>query len=251
MCYRDLWLTRWVYVTMGFAVLALFCPPAAGTSPINQSQPSESSTPLLQLSAISPSAGHTASPPEDWREGNRLRQRMNEARAVLEDLRRFADSAQRAILMGQKLKKIRRENERLKQAIEDGGHHVESWLDENGAKTTRLTKATVANWILTLELKHQASAADDRLNLAHAALAKSEERLASLRKQVDERRSAVHDLRAKSAALAAEIGRTRRQIVLSDQETRRHEDHQSAAESAIRQLRHAVSARLRTLLIEY
>ncbi|MGI9452232.1 MAG: hypothetical protein ACR2QH_16575 [Geminicoccaceae bacterium] len=179
---------------------------------------------------------------------------MDEARAVLEDLRSFADSAQRVILMGQKIRKLRLENERLKQsiaAIEEGDHHVEGHLDEIGAKTTRLTKAIITNWILALELKHQGSADDDRLDLANAALAKSEERLATLRKQVDERRSTVHDLRVKSAALAAEIGRMKRQAILSNQETRRNEGHQLATELAIRQLRHAVSARLRTLLVEY
>jgi len=205
----------------------------------------------LQLSAIERSAEDVFAPHGDWAAKGALSRKMDEARAVLEDLRRFADAAQQAIEMGQRIKTLRLENERLRQGIADfetDGHQLQRHLFDETAETSRLMKAITANWILTLKLKHQDQTADHRLILARDALTTSKKRLASLYKRVDERHNAIQDLRAKSAALAAEIGRMRRQIIISHQETRLIEQKSQAIDISIRELRHLVSARLRALL---
>jgi hypothetical protein len=61
----------------------------------------------------------------------------------------------------------------------------------------------------------------------------------------------THELRARRAALAAEIGRTRRQVINLKDQTRVLERDREALEATARQLRHGISARLRTLLVSH
>lgn len=242
----------WIYPALAFVIQALICfPLAAGTPPTDPDKPGRSSTKPLQIAAIAPSSITDVVPPRVWMERRDFRRKLDEARAILQELQTFANTAQRAIRMGEKIRALRLDNKRLKQDITDdavGGHDLKRDLFETDIKTSSLTETVVANWLISMRLRHQSTVDDSRLISAKVTWVKAEERLASLRRQVAEHRNNARNLRAKSAALAAEIGRTRRQIINLKEETRLTDDDRQAIETMTRQLRHEVSAGLRTLL---
>ncbi len=250
----NVWRLCWAYITLASLLLMLLSQPVEAEFPSKELVNSHDSLAnILKVSAIPTSETDTTAPMEEWTKKGKPPRRLDEAKAVLEELRSFADTAQQAIWMGRRIKMLRLENKRFRQAIADyekGNHDFERHLIEIEGETSSFTKTVVANWITTLRLKDEDRSRPTRLKLARDALTKSEERLASLNKQIDERFRMIHNLRVKSDTLAAEIARIERQIVISDQGMRRIADNSHAIEMAIRELRHTLSSRLRALLVE-
>ena len=182
---------------------------------------------------------------------SRLHQKMEEARSILEDLHGFTHVARRALQMVDRIKELRLENRRLRQKL--AGNQItfdrsEKRLSKLRAETNRLTRTVVANWLLTIKLNHQERAEDKRMSSARAALASSENHLASLRMQLNTRRAALKTLHRTRSVLSKELDRLKQQTIIADRKTQHSEDGHLVVETAIRQLRHSVSDGLRSLL---
>lgn len=240
-------------ITLAFAIQMLLCfPLAAGASPAASDQPCGALPATLQIAAIAPSATAVPAPGQVWMHQTDLRRKLDEVRDILQELLSFADTAQRAIQMGRKIKALRLENKRLKRDLAEdtiNEYGLEANLAKAETEGNRLTGTVVANWLTSIRVDHQSAVDESRLTAAKAAFAQSDLQLASLRREVAKHRSNARDLRAKSAALAVEIGRMRRQIANVKRETRLTEDERLAIETTIMQLRHEVSAGLRTMLV--
>lgn len=238
---------------LAFLIQALLCfPLAAGTSPTDRDGRERSWIKPLEVTAIIPSATSGILPPADRMERKQFREKLDEARTILEALRSFASTAQRAIQAGEKISTLRLENKRLKQGIadhRDSRRELERDLVDVEALKSSLTGTVVANWLASWELSHQDTADDRKLISARADWVETELRLASLRKQVTAYRKEAHSLRARRAALAAEIGRTRRRVINMQDRTRFLEENRKILETTTRQLRHDVSAWLQLILV--
>jgi septal ring factor EnvC (AmiA/AmiB activator) len=234
-------------------IQALLCwPLAAGTvqatDPENQ-RPSVDNT--IRIAALSPSTASGVLPPAGHLDTAGFRKKLAEARAILEDLRTFAGTAQQAIRSGERISSLRLENQRLKQEVTDqadGRQDLERDLVDTQALSSHLTGIVVDNWLTWLKLIDQDEADDRWFVAARADWLETERHLLALREQVKAMRKVTHDLRARRAGLAAEIGRTRRQIINLEDQTRVLEDDRQGLETMARELRHEISARLRTIL---
>lgn len=198
-----------------------------------------------------PEAGPSASAAGETRRGQ-FQGQLAEAKTVLEDLRHFAEMAQRAIDTGRRIKALQSQNKAFQRSI---AMQKASYIDLNNGlakaqtEVDRLNKIIVKNWLASLRLDQRERNIDRRLAKARADWAGTALRLDRLLNEHDRHAVKSRELRAQGAALAAEIGRTTRQITHLRRSTLLIEDHRRAIQMVSRQLRREVSARLRAILV--
>lgn len=250
----DRWQVRWRVVAMTFCLQTMISLPLlAETTPSTIVDGQSSMPPLLRI-ALAPPATGTAPSSRTSMNGSALRNNLDEARAVLEDLRFFADTARRAIEMGRKIAALRLENKELKQNLAktiDGRHDLDSSLVAFEAKSVLLTRTVLAHWLISERLRQDEAEKDAKLSSAKAAWIETAGRLNALKRQLVDHHDKARNLRAKTAALAAEIGRTRRAIINLEEEARLLDADRQTVQVRIRQLRHGISTRLRTILLSH
>lgn len=242
----------WLVFTLGLLIQTLLClPAAAGTPPAITDRHGASSSSPAQMSTDGPATIETAILSKETPPKNELRARLDEARDILEDLRLFADTAQRTLRIGREIKALHAENDHIRQAITDAGnrHDLVSKLAKIEAQSSTLARNVLTQWLISEQLRHQQTVKDDRLALTRSAWLATKNRVTRLQNQLAEHRQDSRNLRAKTATLAAEIGRTRREIISLKQETHLANHDRRAIEAITRQLRQNISAGLRTMLL--
>lgn len=242
----------WLVFTLGLLIQTLLCQSAAaGTSPAVADRHGASSKNPAQISTKGPAAIEIATFSKGTPSKNELPARLDEARDILEDLRLFTDTAQRALRMGREIKALRAESDHIKQAITDAGnrHDLISKLAKIEGQSSTLVRKVLAQWLISEQLRHQQTENDERLALTRSAWLATKSRVIRLENQLAEHHQDSRDLRAKTAALAAEIGRTRREIISLKQETHLANHDRRAIEAMTRQLRQDISTGLRTMLL--
>lgn len=177
--------------------------------------------------------------------------RIAEAKAILQELRDFANTAKYAVDLGNRLKVLRLANQRLKRDIEkekvaSKAHRQHTHPDQ--ADTANKVRIIVDNWLAATRLKHVNRLRRERLAAAELAWRQTESRAILLRELAAELRADVQALRAERAALAVELGRTRRQITAVTTETRSSERDRLTIEARTMALRNNISSGLRTIL---
>ncbi len=246
------WQFNWLFAMLTTTIQILLCSHlAAETISMVPSDDRGSLPELRQIVALAPSASTATSSSINDIKASLLRKKLVEARAILEDLRSFADTAQKTIRMSEEIKTLHQKNKRLKKAIIDhtrGRQNLAHGLIKAEAEIDSLTRAIVANWLMSLRVERQFTADDSRLTSARMTWIETENRLILLKHGLAQHRDNTRNLRVKSAALAAEIGRTKRQIINLQRETSLSNDDRQSIETMTRQLRHDVSSQLRTLL---
>ncbi len=239
-------------IAMALLIPLFFCFPLSAEERPSRPAPLDEMAPKsLKFAALAPSDGDIAAVPGDGSGRRELRGKLDQAIALLKDLRYYGDTAQQIILMADDVRALRSENQHLEQAIADE-MIIRDRLNQKRIGTqagiSSLAATVVANWLEAQALSHDIARHDKRLITIGADWATSEARLALLQRQAAHHSRETGALRARSAALAAEIGRTRRQIINVTREIRAVDDDRQAINMATRQLRHDVAAKLRFML---
>jgi len=247
----DRRLAGWRSTSMAFVIQAAICSSlAAETTPATIVDQRSTKQPFEQI-ALAPAA-ETSLELKVRTGGHVFRNSLAEARAVLEELRLFADTARNAIGMGRNITALRRTNNDLRRNLDDylaTRHDLENDLAKVEAKSALLTGIILEQWLLSEQMRRDKAEQNQRLALAKSAWISTTKRLNLLKHKLAEQREKAGILRARTAALAAEIGRTRRAAINLEKDAKAFDADRQAANAKVRRLRHGTSTGLRTILL--
>ena len=181
-----------------------------------------------------------------------LQGHVAEARRVLLELQAFVEKATRVVELGDRLKRQRRENERLRKSLassEVAKTAFETRTTPMDVALSALTGTIVRNWLETVRLKYRSDDVDRDLLVSKQSRLELESRVATLERTLIERRTKLLALRAERAALGKQIGQTQRQIVGARDDARRIERQRAEIAAAMSALRRQVTSTLRAVLL--
>ncbi len=205
----------------------------------------------LEIAALTPPAGDLAAKSAVGSKRRELRGKLDKLKDVLEELRFYGDVAQQIIHMAEEVRALRAANLDLEHAIAEETI-IRNRLDQKRLETQaavgRLAASVVANWLTLETLNQDIAKQDNRLIAIEADREASDAQLTHFQMQVIHHGHETGKLRAKSAALAAEVGRTKREIINVTRENRAIDIERQAIDAATQQLRHDIAARLRLML---
>lgn len=230
----------------------LFASPSTASAETSQRATSISSVDkVLDVAALSLSDPASTRASGTYDQSHDVQGKIAEAKAILQELRDFATTAKHAIDLGNRLKILRLANQRLRRDIErekvaSKVHRQHTHPDQ--ADIADKIRTVVDNWLAATRLKHVNELRSERLASAERAWRQTENRAILLKKLAAELRADVQALRAERAALAVELGRTRREIASVTTEARSDERDLLTIEARTMALRNHVSSGLRTIL---
>ena len=247
------WQRRWLMLGIAFLIQAISSAPLTAAAPSDPSGDlQERKADLVQTVALQPFPAHDEASEVLSDEQLEFQRRVEEARALLAEFKRIADIAQHALHMEGRIKALRRDNARLKRRIRrdrDDARRLRQGLISMRDDAATMTAEIVRNWLLDVNHADQLAVDQDRLSSAEHAWQETTAKLAALRHRADQQRERLQSLRARKAALAAEIGRTRREIVNLEATSRLADHDRLTIDLDSAQLRHDVAAWLRTILV--
>lgn len=203
-------------------------------------------------------AYHTSPPLPAWRSSpygpeKAVQGHVAEARRVLLELQAFVEKAARMVELGDRLRRQRRENDRLRRSLSSSEAAKSAFEDHAipmDVARSALTASIVRSWLKSIRLKDRSNDVDRDLLASEKFRLALESRAATLKRTLIERRTEMMVLQARRTALDMELGHARQSIAEAHDDMHRAERQRADITAAITALRRQVTSTLRAVLLE-